>query len=206
MLRNLFVFPFRASAHSLPLSLALLAINVQAEQSAHLHGLAQLDIAVDGKAIELNLHITASDVFGFEHAPKTAEQKRKVADGKALVTRASNWLELPVGCKAQPVGIVTWLPGAKVAEHDNHDHDHKNEHDHHDHGKDDHAQHEHADVHADLELALQLKCSTPPKALSIKLLKSLPALSTLKVQWLNGNQQGGTELISGGNAVVQLGK
>ena len=45
----------------------------------HVHGLATLDIAVDGTELAITFRAPAINVIGFEHAPATADEKSAVA-------------------------------------------------------------------------------------------------------------------------------
>ncbi len=43
---------------------------------AHVHGAAQLQVAVDGSTLNLQLETPLASLVGFEHAPRTAQQKQ----------------------------------------------------------------------------------------------------------------------------------
>jgi hypothetical protein len=45
---------------------------------AHVHGQAALEIAVDGETVQLNLYSPLDNLLGFEHAPRTEEERRAV--------------------------------------------------------------------------------------------------------------------------------
>ena len=48
------------------------------EHAAHEHGHAAMDLILDGEEMLLEIHSPAYNLFGFEHAPNTAEQKAQV--------------------------------------------------------------------------------------------------------------------------------
>lgn len=52
-------------------------------QKAHDHGAAQIDIAVEGKTIDVELHVPAMGVVGFEHIATSADDRKKQADALA---------------------------------------------------------------------------------------------------------------------------
>lgn len=54
-------------------------------QKAHDHGSVQLDIAVDGKTADFELHTAAMGVVGFEHVATSAVDKKKQADALAAL-------------------------------------------------------------------------------------------------------------------------
>ncbi len=43
---------------------------------AHVHGSARLQVAVDGNTLSLRLETPLANLVGFEHAPRTAQQKQ----------------------------------------------------------------------------------------------------------------------------------
>lgn len=43
---------------------------------AHVHGAASLQVAVDGNTLSLQLETPLANLVGFEHAPRTAQQKQ----------------------------------------------------------------------------------------------------------------------------------
>ena len=51
-----------------------------AAQHAHVHGLAKLQVAVDGPTLTLVLSSPLDNLLGFEHAPRTAKEKAAAAD------------------------------------------------------------------------------------------------------------------------------
>ena len=70
---------------TIPVLLAALVISpapafTQGHGHAHLHGIASLQIAVDGSTLTLRLRTPLENLVGFEHAPRTEQQKKAVAD------------------------------------------------------------------------------------------------------------------------------
>ncbi|MCF7994732.1 MAG: DUF2796 domain-containing protein, partial [Chromatiaceae bacterium] len=45
------------------------------QQGAHVHGVGQLNVAVDGSALLVELISPAMDLVGFEHAPRNEAQR-----------------------------------------------------------------------------------------------------------------------------------
>ncbi|MEX8494549.1 DUF2796 domain-containing protein [Sphaerotilus sp.] len=88
---------------------------------AHVHGALQLDIALDGPTLTLSMEAPLDSVFGFEHAPRTAAEKKTAQDALAAL-RASGPLFTPdsaAGCvfKSASADSEALQPGAKVGEH-----------------------------------------------------------------------------------------
>jgi len=55
----------------------------QGHGHAHVHGIASLQIAVDGSTLTLRLRTPLENLAGFEHAPRTEQQKKVIADMEA---------------------------------------------------------------------------------------------------------------------------
>ncbi|WP_310462388.1 DUF2796 domain-containing protein [Sphaerotilus sp.] len=88
---------------------------------AHVHGAVQLDIALDGPTLTITLEAPLDSVFGFEHAPRTAAEKKTAQDALATL-RTSGTLFVPdaaAGCtfKSATADSEALHPGAKAGEH-----------------------------------------------------------------------------------------
>lgn len=121
---------------------------------AHEHSVAAGQLAVERGRLDLMLQIPGSNLVGFEHAPRTDEQRRALAAARQRLA-AGDWLVLPDAAGCTP-GIEIDLPGFEgQGGHDHHrdgahDHEHGDDSEHgHDseHGKDHAHDHEHASGH-----------------------------------------------------------
>ncbi|MEF1289468.1 zinc uptake protein ZrgA [Vibrio sp. M260118] len=130
------------------------------QHDAHVHGQVEINIAQDGKELLMEITAPGADVVGFEHAPKTDEQKHQLEDAVAKLKQASNVFTLAkgAGCQVEHQSVSHTLGGdehEKHEGHDHHDHDDHKDHDHHDdhkdhdHDHDDHKGHDHHDDHKD---------------------------------------------------------
>lgn len=114
---------------------------------AHVHGAAELDVAVDagsGAALVV-LSGAAYNFFGFERAAASDEERAAIDAAYAAFERAPVAFPAVAGCTLATVDIE-----AKRGGHDrSHGHDHGHNHDHgHDHGDDhDHDGHDHGHGH-----------------------------------------------------------
>ena len=54
---------------------------------AHEHGVGQLDIALDGNQISMELHAPGADIVSFEYAAESAEDRAKVDAAVAMLAR-----------------------------------------------------------------------------------------------------------------------
>ncbi|WP_370277365.1 DUF2796 domain-containing protein [Pontibacterium sp.] len=131
---------------------------------AHVHGIASLNMALDGKFLELEFHTPAANIYGFEHAPRTEEQFTQVREAQRTLQQANKLFVLThaAGCR---LGRVELEQSSEEGEHheahaghEHHeekhaDHDHHAEHaahdkhEKHDDHHDDHGHHEKHDDH-----------------------------------------------------------
>jgi len=63
---------------------------------AHVHGIAKLDVAIDGETLTLGLESPLDNLLGFEHMPRTDKQKAEVrAMAEALNKPAALFVATP---------------------------------------------------------------------------------------------------------------
>ena len=144
----------------------------QDNPAAHQHGHAELQVAFAGEQIDLLLESPAWNLLGFEHQPRTKEQRQKL-DGlrEWVAANALTTSELHTGWEGHEA-------------HDDQGHD-----------QDAHAN------HSDLEITQSLRCEALPDAstFTAPILDAYPALELLDVQWVSAQGQGGTRLTRSDN-------
>ncbi len=135
-------------------------------QGAHEHGVARIDLAVEGKKIEIEFHVPAMGITGFEHVATSAADKKKQQD--ALAKLRSNIgtiiaFDSAAGCKI----------AIKELEVDQHEPD-----------------------HADVEGHFEANCSRKPAGtrVSFGLTRFFPAIETVKVQAVGTEGSTGAEV------------
>lgn len=142
-------------------------------KKAHEHGLATLSIAVEGDVAKVDLDVPGDGVFGFEHAAKSAADKKTVDE--ALKTMRERGAELFVfaadkGCevKKAEVELETGKKG-----------------------------------HNDVEGEYEFKCKAPLAGSDLKLglLKVFPRVKKVKVQVVSGTNQSGKTVSSADDAL-----
>jgi cobalamin biosynthesis protein CobT len=126
---------------------------------AHEHGVGQLDIAIDGAQIAIELHAPGADIVGFEYAATSAEDRAKVADAVATLARPLDLFSLSdaAGCSVVQASASLESEADHDEEHahseDEHDEEHaEHGHDDHEDGDEEHAEHD-EDEHTDEEHA-----------------------------------------------------
>lgn len=152
---------------------------------AHEHGVASLNVALDGQTLELQVDSPAMNFVGFEHAAKSDADKAKVAAAKAELEKPIELFGLAAGaCQVTKQELESPLFGG---------HEH-----HHDDDADEH-EHEHADEHehSDIEASYQLSCKQVDALEQLdlsELFKRFPATHKVNVQLIGRSGQQGAEL------------
>jgi len=134
----------------------------QRQLGAHVHGHGRLNIAIEGKKMDMELEVPGADIVGFEHEPSTAEQRAVLDAAKAKLANASVLFapEPKAGCT---------LEQAKVTIEAGHEHEHEHEHEHHDHeAKSGDSSHEkEAAGHSEFHAEYAFVCASPSRLTSV---------------------------------------
>ncbi len=92
MIRSLFYYKIVLIAFScsflLSESLTAKGSNNTAAHDVHLHGYAELTIALDSDLLEINFDSPAFNIVGFEHQPKSSKEIQRVSESQALLNSA----------------------------------------------------------------------------------------------------------------------
>jgi hypothetical protein len=139
---------------------AVLSFPQSKTQKAHVHGLAQINIALEGLKGEVEFEAPAAGVVGFEHEAKTAAQKKSVNDAlNVLRTKGHELVQFPAaaGCKLTPKEVEVHREGAQ-----------------------------HSEIHAHYDLAC---AKAPTGAISFGATKLFPGTIEVKVQFVSDKTQ-----------------
>ncbi len=129
-------------------------------QKAHVHGAAQVNLAMEGAKGELEFEAPADGILGFEHAPKTAAQKKTANDTvEKFKTQANTLFVFPAaaGCSLSPKAVEIHREGPQ-----------------------------HAEVHAHYNVACK---SAPSGMVTLGVFKAYPRLANIAVSVISGTQQ-----------------
>ncbi len=182
----------------------------QRHHDAHVHSVAHMNVALEGNNLYIELSSPAANIVGFEHHPRTQEQKAAVK--KAIETLAAGQ-EL----FALPAGTGGRLVKAKVQTDIENDSDHGSGQTHaHDRaesgkeaevGKHRHGEHHEADDHerhSEFKAEYHFLCKTPQKLtrVEVKLFRIFPGIEHIEVQLLTDTKQTALELTAKKNKIV----
>ena len=184
--------------------LVLTDSETQAEETrhheAHEHGVASLNVAVEGNSIYMEFFSPAANIVGFEHHPRTREQKdavkeavKKLQEGDALFILSN--------------GSTSRLVKSRVDTDIDKDADHHSESEH-GHGKEEHHDKEHGETdeherHSEFEAQYHFVCKKPNKLLQIdvKLFEVFPGIEHIEVQLITETKQTAVELTAKKNKI-----
>ena len=144
-----------------------------AQTRLHTHGVAELNIAIDGRTGLLEFTATAQDVYGFEREPRTpAERLRRAQRIAALRTQFASIVlfDSQLGCTISPIEVH--------AGNDSHAHDDRTGG--HFHAGEDARGQLHVDVHGEYAL----RCATAPAGHDIRfaVTRTYPSIRTVLVR------------------------
>ncbi|WP_390914726.1 DUF2796 domain-containing protein [Pseudosulfitobacter sp. SM2401] len=133
---------------------------------AHEHGVAQLDIAMDGQQIAMELHAPGADIVGFEYAAESADDRAAVDSAVAALARPLDLFVLPDAAGCSVVQAAAGLESEEDHDGEAEDHDEHAKDDHDDHN-DDHDDHEEQAGHTEFHAEYLLTCTDPNAATDI---------------------------------------
>jgi hypothetical protein len=144
--------------------------------SAHEHGVAQLNLVLDGSSLEIELESPAMNLVGFEHEAKSAEDRAKVAAARAKLEQPQALFGIP---RAADCALGNQELESPLFE---------DEHAHQQHGE----EAEHSEIHAHY----RFECGKPEElgALNLSgLFGTFPTTAKIQVQLIGPNGQQGLE-------------
>lgn len=118
------------------------------QHGSHEHGAASLDIALEGKRLDIALSSPSANIVGFEYKARTKQDKQRLQQALASLQQADKLFITPAaaGCTLVDTHIENSQDGH--AGHDDHGHDeHKGHGGHDDHGHGEHKAHGGHDDH-----------------------------------------------------------
>ena len=154
------------------------------EHGAHVHGVSQLNFAVEGKDVEIELVSPASDIVGFEHAPETAADKVAVTKASDLLGKGAAIFLFPAEarCSLKEAAVRSTLEAARESHREGHAHAKKQEHGH--------------EMHAEFHVHYHFQCANPAALthVDVKLFEHFAAMRELEAQALTAKGQSAQEL------------
>lgn len=169
------------------ISTALFTLNVVFQSAPlyaapHVHGEAELTIAMEADNVQIQFMAPASDIVGFEHSATSSEQQQALNDARGALSEFTNIFVLTGGeCVMSTVNID--MSGLEETKHDAHEH-HKT------------PTHEHQHAHPNIIATYDFKCQQLKRlsSLNINVFGVYPAISRVNGMWVGEHLQGSKEL------------
>ena len=164
---------------------------------AHVHGEAQLMIAIEGRDLEIQLRSPAVNIFGFEQEPNTSAQWEEVHRAESLLNDVEQlFLFEGTSCAIISTDIdIPFAEGHEDAVNDEHAHEE------HGHEEDGHDSHEsHAEIMADYQFECDGDSLTKIDVLFLEQFRGIESLDAL---WITERNQSISEL-SVGRSLIDL--
>ena len=226
----------RAAACSLTVIGAALigsqAFAAERELDAHQHGHGNLNIAIEGSTLYIELETPGADIVGFEHPARSDDDKAAIEDAKGRLSDPIGLFGIPseasctlVDVSIEPVGYGLGMDDDDHDEHAEDDHDDHDAHDDHD-DEDEHAEDAHDDhdeyaedmhddhdahedekkSHAEFHAEYRLRCDDPAAITSLTLtyFDVFAGAEELEVSLITEDGQSRQE-VTPAEPVVQLG-
>jgi hypothetical protein len=162
------------------------------QADSHVHGAANLALALDGGTISVELESPLYNLVGFEHAPDTAAQIKAFETAEAALSDPGTLLQFnpEAGCTANPVKAVMLMQDNKPENHDEHHHEHdEHHHEHDEHGHD--TGNDHDPSHQSTVLNYSFTCLYPEQVrwMGVGLFDAFDNLAEIDLVYLGPAQQ-----------------
>ena len=156
-------------------------------QGGHEHGVARLQVAIDGGQLAIELQSPLDNLVGFEHEPSTEAQRRALADAEARLRDFGALFVLPVaaGCMLSEVELESpWHAGHDEA------HDHEQDHE---------CAHDHEEAHGEMHVRYLLNCTRPEAltGMTVKLAEAFPRTARIRTETATPRGQNALTLTRG---------
>ena len=180
----------RMSRRSLPVvaSLLMLTSVTATQQPAHVHGIATLNLAMEGNKLEIEFVSPSGNIVGFEHEAVTAAERRAIRDAIEQLRKGNELFDLPLAASCSlHVAEVEHGHGEEEKSEDGHGRD--AEHDDHD----EHGQAvEEGDTHSEFHAHYHYECNgSAIGTIGVRLFDYWPRIKGIRVQALTPDGQFG---------------
>lgn len=184
---------------------------IQAEEyrhhEAHEHGVANLNVAIEGTSVYIEFSSPAANIVGFEHHPRTQKQKDAVKDALTKMQAGDTLFILSAGSKSR---LAKSRVDTDIESHEDHGsesgHAHAEE-EHH--GKEANHDKEHSDAddherHSEFKAEYHFVCQKPKKLsqIDVQLFRVFPGIEHIEVQLINETRQTAMELTAQQNNIA----
>ena len=172
----------------------------------HEHGVANLNVAIEGNNVYIEFFSPAANIVGFEHHPRTQKQKDAVRAAVKKMQEGHALFILPAGSKSR---LAKARVDTDIENHADHlsesEYAHEGE-EHHRKGDNHDREHNDADDHArhsEFTAEYHFVCKKPNKLsqIDVQLFRVFPGIEYIEVQLINETRQTAVELTARQNKI-----
>ena len=141
----------------------------------HQHGVGQLNVAIQGDHVEIELETPGADIVGFEHPPRTAEQKKAVQDAATILRNGSAIFVFPAAarCKLEKTKVES---GLLEDNHETHEEKH-------------HGEKHKEEIHAEFHALYHFSCKNPASYTDLQYFEAFPHAKALLARTITAKGQ-----------------
>jgi hypothetical protein len=172
------------------------AAQASREKDSHEHGAANVMLAMEGEKLQLNFEVPSESLIGFEHFPKSQDQRWYFNEAIKSLLEPSKLFSIPADAECLLVGIN--VSQSLFAAKDEHGHDEKDEHGHDEKDEHGHDESDKSEIHSEFSSKYHWNCEHLDEIDSIgtQLMNIFPRIEEIRVRWITNNNQGSIELES----------
>ena len=172
------------------------AAQASREKDSHEHGAANVMLAMEGEKLQLKFEVPSESLIGFEHFPKSQDQRWYFNEAIKSLLEPSKLFSIPADAECLLVGIN--VSQSLFAAKDEHGHEEKDEHGHEEKDEHGHDESEKSEIHSEFISKYHWNCEHLDEIDSIgtQLMNIFPRIEEIRVRWITKNNQGSIELES----------
>ena len=158
------------------------------EKDSHEHGAANVMLAMEGEKLQLNFEVPSESLIGFEHFPKSQDQRWYFNEAIKTLLEPSKLFSIPANAECLLVGVN--VSQSLFSAEEVHGHDEKDEHGHDESDK--------SEIHSEFSSKYHWNCEHLDEIDSIatQLMNIFPRIEEIRGRWITKNNQGSIELES----------
>lgn len=153
------------------------------QYGTHVHGIAALNVALEGPEVQIELDSPAASIVGFEHAPSSAGDHAALDKAVATLKAGDRLFAFndAAGCRMETATVTSELL--------------EDGHEGHGDGED--------GTHSDIEAVYHFECAQPGKLnqLTVELFEAFPGMEKLNVQYVMESKQGAAQLSAANHSI-----
>ena len=172
------------------------AAQASREKDSHEHGAANVMLAMEGEKLQLKFEVPSESLIGFEHFPKSQDQRWYFNEAIKSLLEPSKLFSIPADAECLLVGIN--VSQSLFAAKDEHGHEEKDEHGHEEKDEHGHDESDKSEIHSEFSSKYHWNCEHLDEIDSIgtQLMNIFPRIEEIRVRWITKNNQGSIELES----------